>query len=548
MNHLNGVFSFGTVYAGLLPQTVPAVDSCHTYCRMMNHLYRLRLGFVALACATAMARPTPPPSAGLPTVRVIAVDPTAVEGGSTGLFTFVRDGAATNDLSLQVTYTGSATNGVDYALLTNVVTIPAGQRAVDLVVQPVSKLPNGHDRSVKAHLLPTDTYTLGSPKSATVTIVENGYHVFPPTVSITSPTNGTTIAGATVPLIADVEDASAIVSRVLFYSGDHRLVELTNPPFQWTWTNVPAGGHTLRAWAEDSLGNWTVSDPVTVTLTNTVPTVSLVEPTNHTKIHGPGPITLSAQASNADSPIVEVDFLANSHLLGSVTHINSAGFYTLVLTNFGVGKFEIKARAIDQLGRESTSANVELDVTNAPPTVILTSPTAGTVVGASNVITLSATAADSDDAVAKVVFVLDSHVVGSVTNPPYSWTLTNLPPGQYKAFARVFDTVGLSTWSDSSKFAVTNIPPTIALTAPADHSIFNAGATVQLQASPSVADGAVKRVSFLVNGHTVGSLTSAPFSFNWTNVKPGKYTLRAVVHTSYGVEADSAPVSVTVLR
>ena len=515
---------------------------------MMKQSITVSLALFALTFATANAGSPPPPTAGLPNVRVIAVDPTAVEGTSTGLFTFVRDGAATNDLALQVTYSGSATNGVDYAFLTNVVTIPAGQRAVDLLVQPVSELPNGHDRTVKVHLLPTDTYTLGPSKSATVTIVENSYHVFPPSVSITSPTNGAVIAGATIPLIADVEDVSATVSRVLFYSGDHQLVVLTNAPYQWTWTNVPSGGHTLRAWAEDSLGNWTVSDPVTVTLTNTVPTVSVVTPTNNTVIAGPSSVTFSAQASNADSPIVEVDFLANKHLIGSVITVGTNGLYTLTLTNFGIGKFDITARAIDQLGRESTSASVDLRVTNAPPTVALTSPTAGTVVGASNVITFSATASDSDNAVAKVVFVLNSHVVGSVTNPPYSLTVTNLPPGQYKASARAFDTVGLSTWSDTAKFSVTNIPPPVTLTAPSDHSTFNAGATVQIQASPTVADGDVKRVSFLANGHTLGSLTNSPYTYNWTNVKAGKYNLRAVVETSYGVEAGSAPISVTVLK
>ena len=526
---------------------VPAVDRYHTQFRTMKHSITVSLGLFALTCATAFAGSPPPPTAGLPNVRVIAVDPTAVEGSSTGLFTFVRDGAATNDLALQVSYSGSATNGVDYTFLTNVVTIPAGQRAVDLLVQPVSELPIGHDRTVKVHLLPSDTYVLGASKSATVTIVENGYHVFPPSVYITSPTNGAVIAGATVPLVAKVEDASATVSRVLFYSGDHQLVALTNAPYQWTWTNVTAGGHTLRAWAEDSLGNWTVSDPVTVTLTNTVPTVSVVTPTNNTVIAGPTSVTFSAQASNADSPIVEVDFLANKHIIGSVTNVGTNGLYTLVLTNFGVGKFDITARAIDQLGRESTSAGVNLHVTNASPTVTLTSPTAGSAIGASNVITFAATASDSDG-IAKVVFVLDTHVIGSVTNPPYSLTITNLAPGHYKALARAFDTVGLSAWSDPVKFSVTNIPPTVALTAPADQATFKAGGTVQIQANPTVSDGGVKRVTFLANGRTLGSLTNAPYTYNWTNVKVGKYNLRAVVETSYGVEAVSAPISVTVLK
>ena len=63
-----------------------------------------------------------------------------------------------------------------------------------------------------------------------------------------------------------------------------------------------------------------------------------------------------------------------------------------------------------------------------------------------------------------------------------------------------------------------------------------------------MSDGGVKRVTFLANGRTLGSLTNAPYTYNWTNVKVGKYNLRAVVETSYGVEAVSAPISVTVLK
>lgn len=514
----------------------------------MNYSVQLRFGIVSLLCAVGFADVLPPLDSGLPKVRVVATDPTAVEGGSTGLFTFVRDGAATNDLALRVVYSGSATNGVDYLPLTNVVTIPAGQRAVDLLVQPISELLTGHDRTVKVHLLATDTYVLGSPKTATVTIVENGLHVFPPSVQVVSPTNGAVIVGAIVPLVADVSDTASTIKTVLFYSGDHRLVELKSAPYQWTWSNVAAGGHTVRAWAEDSLGNWTVSDPVTITVTNSVPLVSIVTPTNHTVIHGPADVTVTATASNADSPIAHVDFLANHHLLGTVTNGDASGNFSLVLTNLHVGKFSIEARAMDQLGRETTSSAVELDLTNAPPHVTLNSPVSGAEYGVSHVIAFNATADDSDGVVSKVVFVVDGKTVGSVSNAPYSLTLTNLPPGLHSSRARAVDNAGLSAWSELSKFSVTNQPPAVVLTAPADHSIFVAGATIVLQANPTVTDGTVKSVSFFANGRLLGSVSSAPFSYDWTKVKAGQYRLRAVVRTSYGVETDSSVVNISVSR
>jgi plastocyanin len=79
----------------------------------------------------------------------------------------------------------------------------------------------------------------------------------PPSVAITSPTNGTTFAAPwTGTIHATVSDSNATVSKVDFFASGTRLGTVTNPPVNpsFTVTNLAAGNYTLTAVATDSLG------------------------------------------------------------------------------------------------------------------------------------------------------------------------------------------------------------------------------------------------------------------------------------------------------
>jgi hypothetical protein len=74
----------------------------------------------------------------LPVVSIASTNqPYAVEGGGSGAFVFTRTGPTTNASALSYLLTGTAGNGVDYATLTNTVTIPIGQSSVTLPVVPL---------------------------------------------------------------------------------------------------------------------------------------------------------------------------------------------------------------------------------------------------------------------------------------------------------------------------------------------------------------------------------------------------------------------------
>lgn len=78
----------------------------------------------------------------------------------------------------------------------------------------------------------------------------------PPTISITSPANNASFTEpATINIQADATDAFSTINSVVFYSGADSLGKSTAPPYQYNWSNVPAGNYTIgaRATAADSL-------------------------------------------------------------------------------------------------------------------------------------------------------------------------------------------------------------------------------------------------------------------------------------------------------
>lgn len=117
------------------------------------------------------------------------------------------------------------------------------------------------------------TYTFGSqqvagPYSNQVTATVSTTLV-PPTVSISSPSEGATFSsGSNITITAAANDTDGTVSKVEFFEGANKIGEdTTGPtPFTFTWTNVPAGSYTLSAKATDNDGATATSDPVHITV------------------------------------------------------------------------------------------------------------------------------------------------------------------------------------------------------------------------------------------------------------------------------------------
>lgn len=107
-------------------------------------------------------------------VSVTATDALAEEvDGNIGLFTLTRSGSATllaAPLSVTLTLTGTATNGIDYSGLPLTANFAAGVATTTVEVKPTSDAVTEGPETVILTLGVTAPYEAGSPASATVTI------------------------------------------------------------------------------------------------------------------------------------------------------------------------------------------------------------------------------------------------------------------------------------------------------------------------------------------------------------------------------------------
>jgi chitinase len=105
----------------------------------------------------------------------------------------------------------------------------------------------------------------GRSSTASVTVnVSNGSDVTPPTISITSPSPGTTV-WKMVSITTSSSDNVGVVS-VDLYVDDALTATTTAAPFSFTWnaSHAARGSHTLKAVAYDAAGNTGTSALVTV--------------------------------------------------------------------------------------------------------------------------------------------------------------------------------------------------------------------------------------------------------------------------------------------
>ncbi|MGW4794986.1 glycoside hydrolase family 48 protein, partial [Nonomuraea sp. NPDC004297] len=92
----------------------------------------------------------------------------------------------------------------------------------------------------------------------------------------------------------------------------------------------------------------------------------------------------------------------------------------------------------------------------------------------------------------------------------------------------------------------TGTPPTVSLTSPTAGQQFTAPATVPITANAADSDGTVAKVDFYQGSTLLGTDTSTPYSYNWTNVAAGSYSITARATDNAGLVTTSAPVGITV--
>jgi hypothetical protein len=317
---------------------------------------------------------------------------------------------------------------------------------------------------------------------------------------------------------------------------------------------------------------------------NPPPQVTLTAPTGVETYPAPGNITLSATASDLDGgTISSVSFYNGSTLLGT----DNIAPYTYNWTNVPAGNYTVSAKATDNGGATANSNSVSVAVNGPSSNLALNRPgTASTVTGsfaASLAFDVSATtrweSAYADPqwiyvdlgntySISRVKITWETAMAKDyqiqTSSDATNWATIKTVTGNAAAvndltgltgsarYVRIYGTARTTAYGYSILSAevygsgISNVPPTVSVTTPANNASFTAPATINITANAADTDGSVANVQFYNGGTLLGTDTSSPYSFSWTGVAAGSYTITAKATDNGGLSATSSGVTVVV--
>jgi Bacterial Ig domain len=404
----------------------------------------------------------------------------------------------------------------------------------------------------------------------------------PPTVTLTSPTEGTAVKG-TVTVSATASGPAPVQTVQFLLDGEPLGSPVTSPPYTTSWTvgSTPPGTYYLSAQATDSNGFVGTAPALTVTVPSALGTgkVSITD-----KVGVTGRTEAATPPLSTTSPGELLLAFADSdgpESGGQTLSVSGAGLTWTLLkrANAQAGDAEIWAATAANLlsgatvtakaaksgydqsltvialsGASGVGNSASASAGSGAPTVSLTSSKAGSM--------SLATGNDWDRAVARTLGpgqALLSEYLDTTTGDTYWTQYLDAPSSAAGQTMTLNDT---SPTNDRWNLAAVEVLPGEAPppepepelpVAPAV-SITNpvAGQTVsgQIPVSANVSDNvAVSSVQYYLDGKPLGSpVTKTPFATTWGTVTStnGHHTLSAVATNSAGQSTTSASVEVVV--
>jgi hypothetical protein len=239
-----------------------------------------------------------------------------------------------------------------------------------------------------------------------------------------------------------------------------------------------------------------------------------------------------------------VSFWVNGILYG----VQSAEPYGVSLPNVAAGVYTLEVVAWDNAGDktwDSRTLTVEPGGGSQQAlSVSISSPTGGTTYAAGATIPFSVSVSGGGGG-ANVTFWVNGVLYGVQYGAPYGVSLNNAAAGTYALEAVVRDSTGAvssatRTLTVGSSSTSSNQSPVVSLASPANGATFTAPASISFSATASDADGTIAQVDFYANGTIVRTVTASPYSFSWTNVGAGDYSIMAVARDNRGATTVSS--------
>ncbi len=376
----------------------------------------------------------------------------------------------------------------------------------------------------------------GKTETVTRTVRLNNYaDLVAPSVSITSPKTGATVAG-TQQVTFTATDNVAVTRIDLRVDGTTYSSDFAAPwSLAWQTTNLADGTHTLSAVAWDAAGNKGTSATVTVVVVNNRPDTAAPV------------VTVLKPAAGTHSGVLDVEISAvddvgvvSSEILVDGKVVEAGTAYTWDTTQLTNGLHALQGRARDAAGNVGTSQVVQITVDNdlIPPQVTFVTPSEGAHVAG----TVEVKAEASDDrGDVTVRLLLDGELLADAAEE--SVDTRSLADGPHVLKAEATDAAGNPAAAEV-RFHVDNTPPQVSISAPEANTEFATPPVVEVaveDASP------IERVELSLNGQTYGVSTTAPFRFDLGANPPfaGLHALEALAIDAAGNEAKSAEVRFT---
>ena len=348
-----------------------------------------------------------------------------------------------------------------------------------------------------------------------------------PNVTITNPANDQQFtAPASVSITATASDSDGTVSKVEFYNGATKLGEDASSPYAFTWNDVSAGSYTLNVKAIDNDGGTnTVSVDISVTSGSGCAGAGKIRHEIWTGIPGTEISSIplnTAPASTRDLTIFEapanIDDNYGTRIRGYICP-PASGNYTFWIS--GNDRTELWLSTDQNPANKRLVASAE-KYTNARQWDKYGTQQSGSVTLAANQ--------------RYYIEALHKEGVGS-DNIAVGWQLPN------GTLERPIPGMRLIPFDGT---APNNAVPVVDITSPDDGGVFTEPASLTIAAQASVDEGSIAKVEFYNGTSKLGEDATEPYSYTWSNVSAGDYTLAAkAIDDSGTTTTTSVDITVT---
>ena len=424
-----------------------------------------------------------------------------------------------------------------------------------------------------ARLAVSSTLVVG-PSQATLSV--NGVTPPAPVTATAGSVAAVTVAGAPGNATDWIGLYAAGASETAYLQWRYLNGALTPPPtgtsdasLSFLMPTAP-GDYEFRLYAHNAYERLASSSVVTVPVSSAHLAVNLVDAPGAVTVSAGTPLTVvltDGPANPSDwvglfaAAAADTSPIAWSYLDGHTTP-PAQGLVAATLRFLAPvtsGTYEIRAFAANTFNRLAASGPLSVTPSQATIAVNGTNPPTGVTVPPASALDIQVTGGPgnptdwiglfraSDTDASPIAW---QHLNGSTSPPAIGLTeaslAVTLPAGAGAYEVRLFADNSYSRLATSGPISAGVPSVTVNLTSPIPGTVYPVSNPVVVSADVSISNGAVDRVEFQVDGTTVGTPTTPPFSVTWSSGQPGSHTIVAVVVDNLGGRTASAPVGIAI--